>query len=34
MNYRFYYSDGKVNGGPKSGRFSHNLALDLIHNRK
>ena len=27
-------SDGKVNGGPKAGRFSHNLALDLIHNKK
>ena len=27
-------SDAKVNGGPKAGRFSHNLALDLIHNRK
>ena len=27
-------SDGKVNGGPKAGRFSHSLALDLIHNRK
>ena len=27
-------SDGAVNGGPKAGRFSHNLALDLIHNKK
>jgi endoglucanase len=27
-------SDGKVNGGPKAGRFSHQLALDLIHNKK
>ena len=27
-------SDGKVNGGPKAGRFSHSLALDLIHNKK
>jgi endoglucanase len=27
-------SDGKVNGGPKAGRFSHHLALDLIHNKK
>ena len=23
-------SDGKVNSGPKAGRFSHSLALDLI----
>ena len=27
-------SDGRVNGGPKAGRFSHHLALDLIHNKK
>ena len=27
-------SDGRVNGGPKAGRFSHNLALDLINNKK
>ena len=27
-------SDGAVNGGPKAGRFSHSLALDLIHNKK
>ena len=29
-----HLSDGKVNGGPKAGRFSHHLALDLIHNKK
>tara|TARA_B100001250_G_scaffold296484_1_gene258027 strand:- start:1796 stop:2632 length:837 start_codon:yes stop_codon:yes gene_type:complete len=27
-------SDGNVNGGSKAGRFNHNLALDLIHNKK
>ena len=25
-------SDGKVNNGPKAGRFSHTLALDLLNN--
>tara|TARA_B100001964_G_scaffold62137_1_gene70732 strand:+ start:236 stop:1075 length:840 start_codon:yes stop_codon:yes gene_type:complete len=27
-------SDGRVNGGPKAGRFSHKLVLDLINNKK